>query len=363
MPVNARIRQHQALARRGTRVHELNTLLFLLVHGGSECGRQGLTFIVQQQRIRPHDGRKTALDHPGDEDDAELKPASDTRRPDEYTTLGQRPFAIDLSGNQVAQARQELLTCGRGGEPVHRPQDALQALCRELSPLDPLAEQGERGGEEVAPAFERDDALPQAYGAQAAIRCWHEWDWEGAEEAFIRAIDLDPSDSDTRGVYSQYLTMMRRFDEAVVQMDRAMQLSPLDPFLPSMHAADLLFMKRYEESVELARRVLDEVPNHEVASTVLADGLYLLGQFDEELDAQRLRAVALGDREIEEALEKGYQAEGYRGAMRFVADLLATRSERQYVSPMTIMLHYLRAGDVEKALDWAEEALDQHLDS
>ena len=208
-------------------------------------------------------------------------------------------------------------------------------------------------------AFDQDDAFPQAYATQAVIRCWYEWDWDGAEEAFLRAIDLDPSDSETRGVYSQYLTMMRRFDEAVVQMDEAMQLSPLDPFLPSLHATDLLFMKRHEEAVELARRVLDEVPSHEVASTVLADGLYLLGRFDEEFDAHRMRAVLSGDREIEEALDRGYQAEGYRGAMRFVADLLAARSEQQYVSPVTVMSHYVRAGELERAMDWAEEAFEQ----
>ena len=65
------------------------------------------------------------------------------------------------------------------------------------------------------------------------------------------------------------------------------------------------------------------------------------------------------EREIEEALERGYEAEGYRGAMRFVADVLAARSEQGYVSAMTIMQYYIRAGDLEKAVDWAEQAFEQ----
>ena len=208
-------------------------------------------------------------------------------------------------------------------------------------------------------AFELDDSLPQAYAVLAAIRTWGDRDWDGAEEAFLRAIDLDPSDSEVRGFYSMHLTMMRRFDEAIVQMEEAMQLSPFDPLLPSLHAIDLLFMKRYEEGVELARSVLDEVPNHGVALTALADCLYLLGRFDEAFDAQRMRAVSSGDREIEETLERGYEAEGYRGAMRFVADLLAARSVQRYVSPIDIMQYYIRAGDLEKAVDWAEQAFEQ----
>ena len=111
----------------------------------------------------------------------------------------------------------------------------------------------------------------------ASVRNWGDWDWEGAEEAFLRAIDLDPGNSQVRATYSMYLTMMRRFDEAIVQMEEAMQLSPLAPWSPSLHVSNLLFMKRYEEGVELARSVLDDVPNNVPALTALTDCLYLLG--------------------------------------------------------------------------------------
>ena len=205
-------------------------------------------------------------------------------------------------------------------------------------------------------AFELDDSLPQAWAQLANNRSWLDWDWEGAEEAFRRAIDLDPSNSQTRGFYSMYLTLMRRFDEAVAQMEEAMQISPFDPLLPSLHAADLVLMKRYEEAVELAGSILDEVPTHYVASTAFTNGLYYLGRFDEAFEGHRRQAVTSGDREIEEALARGYEAEGFRGAMRLVADLLAARSEQR---PIYVMNYYLRAGDPEKALDWAEQAFEQ----
>ena len=230
---------------------------------------------------------------------------------------------------------------------------------RTIHGVIPAAERYPLAQAALGAAFELDDSLPQAYALLAAVRNWGDWDWDGAEEAFLRAIDLDPSDSQVRGFYSMYLTMMRRFDEAIVQMEEAMELSPLDPFLPSLHAVDLVFMKRYQEAVELAQNVLDEVPNHPAALTAFAEGLYYLGRFDEEFEAQRRQAVSSGDRELEEALERGYEAEGYRGAMRFVADLLAARSEQRYVSAIEIMQYYIRAGDLEKALDWAEQAFEQ----
>ena len=144
----------------------------------------------------------------------------------------------------------------------------------------------------LATAFELDESLPQAHARLASNRTWGDWDWDGAEEAFRRAIDLDPTDSRVRGFYAQFLTMVRRFDEAMVLMDEAMQLSPLDPLLPSLHAANLVLMRRYEEGVALARRVLDDNPNQRVAPAALNDGLYLLGRLDEQYE---IRAKASRD--------------------------------------------------------------------
>ena len=208
-------------------------------------------------------------------------------------------------------------------------------------------------------AFELDESLPQAHARLASIRSWQDWDWEGAEDAFRRAIDLDPTDSRVRGFYSQHLTMMRRFDEAIVQMDEAMQISPFDPLLPSLHAMNLVFMKRYEEGVELARSVLDENPNNAAAFRAYTEGLYLLGRFDELFEAARTREASGGNQEIVEALDRGYAAEGFQGAFRSVADLLAARSEQRYVSPNGMMADYIRAGDLDKAVDWAERAIEQ----
>ena len=80
---------------------------------------------------------------------------------------------------------------------------------------------------------------------------------------------------------------------------------------------------------------------------------------NEQFEARRRQAVASGDQEIEEALERGYEAEGFRGAFRYFGDLLVARSEQRYVSPMSILQKYIRAGDLEKAVDWAERAFEQ----
>jgi adenylate cyclase len=75
-------------------------------------------------------------------------------------------------------------------------------------------------------ALELDDALGEAYFTKAHILWEHEWDQEGAEEAFRKALELNPSNAYGYVIYSYYLQSMRRFDEAA---DAAMQATRLDP--------------------------------------------------------------------------------------------------------------------------------------
>jgi len=64
-------------------------------------------------------------------------------------------------------------------------------------------------------AVELDNTLAEAHYALALIRTWSEWDWEGAETAFQRAIELNPNFPDVRAYYSHFLAHMGRTDEAL----------------------------------------------------------------------------------------------------------------------------------------------------
>jgi len=44
-----------------------------------------------------------------------------------------------------------------------------------------------------ARAVQLDDSLAEAHASVGAVKVWMEWDWEGAEAALRRAIDLNPS--------------------------------------------------------------------------------------------------------------------------------------------------------------------------
>ena len=71
--------------------------------------------------------------------------------------------------------------------------------------LTPPAETGPKARAAARRALEIDDAVAEAHYALALLRTWIDWNWEGAETTFQRAIELNPKLADVRAYYSHYL--------------------------------------------------------------------------------------------------------------------------------------------------------------
>src|SRR6185503_15827251 len=76
-------------------------------------------------------------------------------------------------------------------------------------------------------ALELDETLAEAHASLAYIKEAYDWDWDGAERGYRRAIELNPNSASVRHWYAIYLAIPRRFDEAFAQMKRAEELDPL----------------------------------------------------------------------------------------------------------------------------------------
>jgi DNA-binding winged helix-turn-helix (wHTH) protein/TolB-like protein len=76
-------------------------------------------------------------------------------------------------------------------------------------------------------ALEIDPASAHARTSLAWVKRVHEWNWQGAEEDFRKAIELDPNYVTARQWYALLLTTLGRHDEALFQMEQARALEPL----------------------------------------------------------------------------------------------------------------------------------------
>jgi len=233
-------------------------------------------------------------------------------------------------------------------------------LGRQQQGLAPASETTPRAVAAAAKALELDSTLAEGHYVLANIRAWADWDWEGAETEFRRAIDLNPNFPDPRAYYSHLLNILGRPEEAIAQIERALELDPLNALFQAIYGMDLMYVRRYDDAIALLHDTLKTSPNDLVALSTLRSALHMKHMDKEALEVWKASYAARGDQEAEKALVRGFEAGGYSGALRSVAEMLAARSKTTYVSPWQIGTLFTRAGKNDEALDWLEKAYQAH---
>jgi TolB-like protein len=211
----------------------------------------------------------------------------------------------------------------------------------------------------LARALELDSTLVEVQYALAIVSTWTEWDWEEAEAAYQRAIELNPNFADIRAYYSHYLCMMNRPDEAVEQLERAMGLDPYGDLLVGLYGMVYLFLRRYDEAIVQFQRLLRTVPNHPLAHSGLQQVYHAKGMYEESLEAANALYTVIEFTQVVEALASGYAEGGYREAMSRAADTWAALSSQAYVPPWEISQLYAFAGEDSEALEWLERGFEE----
>jgi serine/threonine-protein kinase len=140
-------------------------------------------------------------------------------------------------------------------------------------------------------ALELDENLAHAYQGLGGFRLNQEWDWEGAEEAFERALELNPNLSGFMGTeYAWYLMTMGRHEEAIVEAERLLTLDPLSYITRWSVISAYYYAHQHEKAIELCRRTIELDPEDARVYRELATNYEQLGQHG---DAHQSRMAAL----------------------------------------------------------------------
>jgi TolB-like protein len=214
--------------------------------------------------------------------------------------------------------------------------------------------------EAVLKALAIDDTVAEAHDFLARLSFAWDWDWSAAEKGFQRSIELNPNYPDVRVVYSQFLAMRGRGEEALAQAKRAMELDPLSSWFPLAYGNRLLGVGRYEDAIAQFEKVAKIEPNMAHAHELLWIAFFKSQRDEDAIAEAKMYFILNGDNEVAEAIESGYADSGYEGAMRFAAETLTERSKLLFVAPIEIARLRAQAGHKSLALDWLEKAYEQH---
>jgi len=214
--------------------------------------------------------------------------------------------------------------------------------------------------ETLAHALELDDTLPEAVDLDARIKFAYDWNWSAAEARFQTAIRLNPNYPDVRVVHGQLLRIRGQPEAALAEVRRALELDPLNPFFQQQLAMQLASTGRYDEAIRRLLDLLDAQPRYPPAYSRLWEAYYKTNREDEALDAAVRSLESFEDPELSQLMRRAYVEAGYAAAMKRAADALVERSRDGQVGPVRVARFYVHAGQVERALDWLETAVEAH---
>ncbi len=209
-------------------------------------------------------------------------------------------------------------------------------------------------------AIELDPALAEGHASLGLVRLNYDWDWEGAEREFTRALELNPSYSTARQWYSSFLSSMARHEEAIAS---AQQASALDPFsITATIRVGIAYSHalRHEQAAATLERAMAMDPGYLHSYSWLTMAYLGLGRHD---DALRI---------AETAYAASRNAPGFRPLIAFVyramgrgdeaREIILDRLRSPDTNPFGRALLYLMIDEHEQCYVWLNRGVDERGD-
>ena len=210
-------------------------------------------------------------------------------------------------------------------------------------------------------ALELDDTLAEAHNSLAWVLFIHDWDWDAADREFRRAIELDPRYGTAHCWFAFLLASQGRLDEALVEGHTAQELDPGSVSLRRSLGYLYLYARRYEQANYHLTRAIAMNPTSEENYRIQGLILSLDGQHDEAARVLRegIQLSGEGTTYTKATLAYARARLGDTAYAKQVLRELEEKRKRDYVSPVELATVNIALGDVDRALDWAEEALPE----
>jgi serine/threonine protein kinase/Tfp pilus assembly protein PilF len=208
-------------------------------------------------------------------------------------------------------------------------------------------------------ALELDDTLAEAHGMVGALRAC-DFDWKNAEREFARALELDPGSADVWLTYNfYYLVPMGRLDEAITAASRTVEVDPLSPFMRYRLGSWYYHARQWERAIGQYRHALELDPRHSAALCELGLSYLSTDKPDEAIRTIETAVQITGRMPIALGLlGKVYALAGRSTDARSALAELEDLAQKTYVPPSTIAWVHEGLGEIEKAFDFLEKAVD-----
>ncbi|MGH9971980.1 MAG: protein kinase domain-containing protein [Pyrinomonadaceae bacterium] len=208
-------------------------------------------------------------------------------------------------------------------------------------------------------ALELDESLAEAHAALAFTNLCYDLDWQGAEQRFRRALELNPNYGPAHQWYSNLLAAQGRFDEAIAEIRSALEINPLSLMDRSIAAWTYYHARQYQLAEREAKAAIEIDRNFSNGHLVLGFIYERMGRFEECMNTLN-RCLQLMSGSVVPLSIQGcaLATSGRREEALAVAERLKKLSEERYVSPYFFAHLYTALGNREAAFKSLEKAFE-----
>lgn len=215
-------------------------------------------------------------------------------------------------------------------------------------------------------ALQLDPELFETHLALARVLHRFDWDWDGAEREFKRAVALAPEEPLTHHAYADFLRSARRFDESLAATRRGLALEEARAtdrlefmvYERERLASALFRAHQYQEAIRTAESALELDPGSGSRMQIVYAS-QMLGDFARaSREMERIGTESGPSTRSPVAAARNLVQSGDLARARALLEEKLEQSRREYVPKDQIALIYLAVGDTARALESLEGAVN-----
>lgn len=202
--------------------------------------------------------------------------------------------------------------------------------------------------------------LAEAYASKGVWKLNYEWNWTEAQNAFKKAIELNPGYALAYQWYGRTLGFIGRYEEALGQLGKANDLDPLSPVIAGYTAQVHLYAGEYKKSEDVLQQALKLHPNHPLILHNIGELYIAEGRYVDAIAPSKQSADVSASDHYKAILALAYaKANRREEAMNILKELL-NKQDQQTTSGFNLAFIYLALGNKEDAIKRLEEGYEQH---
>ena len=212
-------------------------------------------------------------------------------------------------------------------------------------------------------ALEIDDNLAEAHNSLAYARIRYDFDWEGAEREFRRAIELNPNYATGHFWYSELLMQSCRFDEGLSEIKRATELDPVSLVINSTLGIFYAVAGQDEQAIAQLRKTLEMDPDFAYAHRHLGMVYLIVNKFPEAIaELEKALELSGGTAFYLASLGGAYARAGQPDKAKQILAELQSLYKELHIGPCYFAAIYAELGEEGKAFWWLEKAYEERYE-